>query len=282
MTEFHLLMPNNKLNDNNNNNNQYLSKVVRGLKYVKNSSLKVIKCKQTFNVIPLTFYITKLILNPNRFSTLILNNNNEPQQFINSYLGCHGYTYRTLSNQNLFVAGFNGNVVMLEPGMIFRTHTNKVYFCTSIDVCSKKIHFFKVLHYFEIEIKEMNDIKEAIDLKFNIKEKALNEKKKHYFIIQKNYLQYFYGNKINIEIDSNLLVNDQNEFHGLLMQNASESYKVMKIDLESIIEHYRFKSSDRGYPKKFLDGLKLLILYLFWTDAWASFKYSKKPTASMY
>ena len=53
-------------NDNNNNNNKKIKKyikVVKGLKNLTNATLKVIRFTKKYEVIPLSFYINKLILN---------------------------------------------------------------------------------------------------------------------------------------------------------------------------------------------------------------------------
>ena len=120
-TNFHLMFKNNKL------------QILRGLKYIKSYQLKIIKKKELYEVIPLKFYVTKLVLNEQRLSSLILNYADaDPQQFINSYIACKGQSFRLLSNQNIFIKGLKNNVVMIEPGSLFQTKEKKnifVYQC---------------------------------------------------------------------------------------------------------------------------------------------------------
>ena len=282
-TNFHLMFKNNKL------------QILRGLKYIKSYQLKIIKKKELYEVIPLKFYVTKLVLNEQRLSSLILNYADaDPQQFINSYIACKGQSFRLLSNQNIFIKGLKNNVVMIEPGSLFQTKEKKKYFCVSVLLKQKRIQVFEILNYFHIELLEQNDIKEIIDANEvlnQIQFKNLNEKKQKYFIINKKKALFLNCNEICIELLPNLFNgynNDNNNNNNISNFNANElsgfinKSKILFVSIDYLIKHYRFKNLDPSYPKKFKDGNKLLLVKSIWTDDWESFKYSKVPNTSMY
>ena len=160
----------------------------------------------------------------------------------------------------------------------------KIFLCADVLKERNRIQVLELFNYFNIEISNNEKLKEAIDTHpsfSDIQTKDTTVKQQKYFLLQKGVVELLNCEKSYVKLLPNFFIN--NEFICIIKKSGLiDNYKILLNSIDDIIDYFRLKNVNPMYPKNFKEGKKLLLLVAIWTDEFASFLYSNKPTTSLY
>ena len=251
-------------------------------------------------VIPLEFYISKVLGCIKRFQSLVLNTTHakakDPCQFINSWLAAKGKTYRIMGGLYVFVTNPKKEPIILEPGTIFMDAKKKYYICSDIIHSTKNICFYEILSLFEMNLFEDDDIQQALECiksdeyLVQLTEATVDIQRRCYFILDKNPAHQCSYTNLTVSIITTFKQHDwsmESETFGsiqplTLICCVENRWNTCTLKLDTLQQRIQKIQHKFGayYPKQFLRNKIIVLLVEFWTDDFAPFQNSKNPSIS--
>lgn len=264
--------------------------------------------EEEIEIITLLFYVTRLMLNSNRFNSLILEvadpRAEDCAQFIHRWIMANGETFRCCRGEYCYVRDIStSKPIIIEPGVIFQTNNNELYqfgLCVEVDVCAHIIYYKPFIDYQSILLSENNPMIQVItddnllhelldDLSFGCKQKMMfllnktNQMKynthKFQLSLNVNITEFDWNGRVNEQISSNKYV----FLHEILEPNieTNEEYQLDEMnDLSQIIANAKYNPDLHSFPSTFISDTHILLIVEIWTDDFAPWDNPTQPNIS--